>query len=99
MVLDGLDVPRGPVDGYAHPGPKSRGGVAAADDGGNPVFAGDDRGVGRCAPDIGDDAGRESEERRPRGCREGCDENLTGLKVGELVRTADDADGSARATG
>src|SRR5918996_3579449 len=82
--LLGLDVAGAAVDRDAHPGSQPGGGVAAADDGGDSVLAGDDRGVRRGAPDVGHDGGGTGEERGPGRRRHRRHQDLAVLEVGEL---------------
>ena len=68
------------------------GGVAGADDGGNPQFAGDDRRVAGAPAAVGDDGGGALHDRFPVRVGHVGDEDVAGLEGGHLVDRGEDAD-------
>ena len=61
------------------------------DDGGQPVFTADDRGMGHDAADVGDRRLDLREDRRPGGRGDAADEDLALADVADLARRLDDA--------
>src|SRR5690606_6511138 len=74
------------------------GGVAGADDGGDAVLAGDERGVSGEGAAVGDHCGGSGEQWCPGRCGAPGDEDVPGGEVGEVLWTGDDADRAGRSS-
>src|SRR5215216_2354452 len=80
------------VDGHHLAVGQAGGGIPGGDHGGDAVLAGDQGGVGRQGPAVGDDRGGVGEQRRPGGGGGPGDQDLAGLEAVEVTRSVDDAD-------
>src|SRR5215204_2652454 len=89
----------GAVDGDELSRVEALGGVTGADDGGDSVFAGDERGVSGEGAAVGDDGGCSGEQRRPCRCGRFGDEDIAVAKCGEVLRSVHYADWAGGAAG